>query len=75
MNEEIDYTVLVDYCFDLEATEKNKAELMGCIEWFDIELLYRVLLTDFDHLLSGEERKYYIEKYNGLFDPEWLENV
>ena len=71
MNEEIEYDVIVDYCYNIKVTEENMNELMYCIRSFDLEVLYRTLLTAFDNMLTDEQKKYYIYNYDLTFDPKW----
>ena len=71
MNEQVEYEVIVDYCYNIEINEQNKLELMDCIRSFDLDVLYKTLLIKFDGMLTDDQKNYYIKNYNLTFDPKW----
>lgn len=58
-----------EYCETMEINEAGAAELMRCIDLFDMEFLYVTLLDRFGGVISEEKRLYYESRYRSRSAP------
>lgn len=68
MNDEIEFDEIIEFCDDLEPNSNNQKMLIGCIDCYDIEILYVTLFDKFSNLLSDEEKIKYRERFSKTFD-------
>lgn len=64
---DIEFDEIFEFCLELEPNERNKAMLIECIMYYDIQEIYDTLLGKFGHLLTAREKREYRRRYKKVF--------